>query len=187
MTDIEPFSKSQKKQNAKDITDLGNQLAQLSEAQLSALPYPEIEAAIKEYKRITKGNARKRQMLYIGKLIRQVDLAPIEDLIDRYDSSSDTHRLLVHQFESWRLRLLASDPLVITELGERYPALDRQALRTIVRDAQAEQAAVAEGTATKAYRKLFQHLKRLHDQQLLADATMGAPSVRGEDLEDPAL
>ena len=117
MTDIEPFSKSQQKQNAKDITDLGNQLAQLSEAQLSALPYPEIEAAIKEYKRITKGNARKRQMLYIGKLIRQVDLAPIEDLIDRYDSSSDTHRLLVHQFESWRLRLLASDPLVITELG----------------------------------------------------------------------
>ena len=76
---------------------------------------------------------------------------------------------------------------MITELGERYTALDRQALRTIVRDAQAEQAAVAEGTSTKAYRKLFQYLKRLHDQQLLADATMGAPSVRGEDLEDPAL
>ena len=144
MTDIEPFSKSQQKQNAKDITDLGNQLAQLSEVQLSALPYPEIEAAIKEYKRITKGNARKRQMLYIGKLLRQVDLAAIEDLIDRYDSSSDAHRLLIHQFESWRLRLLASDPLVITELGERYSALDRQALRTIVRDAQAEQAAVAQ-------------------------------------------
>ena len=88
MTDIEPFSKSQQKQNAKDITDLGNQLAQLSEAQLSALPYPEIEAAIKEYKRITKGNARKRQMLYIGKLLRHVDLAAIEDLIDRYDSRS---------------------------------------------------------------------------------------------------
>ena len=186
MTDIEPFSKSQKKQNAKDITDLGNQLAQLSEAQLSALPYPEIEAAIKEYKRITKGNARKRQMLYIGKLLRQVDLTAIEDLIDRYDSSSDAHRLLIHQFESWRLRLLASDPLVITELGERYSALDRQALRTIVRDAQAEQA-VAEGTSTKAYRKLFQHLKRLHDQQLLADATMGAPNALDEDLEDPAL
>ncbi|MDG1924734.1 MAG: ribosome biogenesis factor YjgA, partial [Pseudomonadales bacterium] len=140
----------------------------------------------KEYKRITKGNARKRQMLYIGKLLRQVDLAAIEDLIDRYDSSSDAHRLLVHQFESWRLRLLASDPLVITELGERYSELDRQALRTIVRDAQAEQA-VAEGTSTKAYRKLFQHLKRLHDQQLLADATMGAPNALDEDLEDPAL
>jgi ribosome-associated protein len=105
MTDIEPFSKSQQKQNAKDITGLGNQLIQLSEAQLSALPYPEIEAAIKEYKRITKGNARKRQMLYIGKLLRQVDLAAIEDLIDRYDSSSDAHRLLVHQFESWRRQI----------------------------------------------------------------------------------
>lgn len=186
MTDIEPFSKSQLKQNVKDITDLGNQLALLSEAQLSALPYPEIEDAIKEYKRITKGNARKRQMSYIGKLLRQVDLTVIEDIIDRYDSSSDAHRLLVHQFESWRLRLLASDPLVITELGERYPALDRQALRSIVRYAQAEQAA-GDGASTKAYRKLFQHLKRLHDQQLSADATMGAPNALDEDLEDSML
>ena len=107
MTDIEPFSKSQQKQNAKDITNLGNQLALLSDEQLSALPYPEIQAALKEYKRITKGNARKRQMLYIGKLLRHVYLAAIEDLIDRYDSRSDAHRLLVHQFETWRLRLLA--------------------------------------------------------------------------------
>ena len=75
---------------------------------------------------------------------------------------------------------------MIAELGERYPELDRQALRTIVRDAQAEQAA-AEGASTKANRKLFQHLKRLHDQQLLADATMVGSSALDEDLEDPAL
>ena len=75
MTDLEPFSKSQQKQNAKDITNLGNQLALLSEEQLNALPFPEIQEAIKEYKRISKGNARKRQMLFIGKLLRQVDLA----------------------------------------------------------------------------------------------------------------
>ncbi|MEJ6671157.1 MAG: ribosome biogenesis factor YjgA [Pseudomonadales bacterium] len=185
MTDIEPFSKSQQKQNAKDITNLGNQLALLSDEQLSALPYPEIQAALKEYKRITKGNARKRQMLYIGKLLRHVDLAAIEDLIDRYDSRSDAHRLLVHQFETWRLRLLASDPLVISELGERYPSLDRQFLRTLVREAQAEKAAT-EPTLSKAYRKLFQYIKGLHDQQLSADARMAAPSALDAALEDPA-
>ena len=124
-------------------------------------------------------------MLFIGKLLRQVDLAAIEDVIDRYDSSSDAHRLLVHQFETWRLRLLASDPLIISELSERYPSLDRQHLRTLVREAQTERAA-AEPTLSKAYRKLFQHIKHLHDQQLFSDATMAVPSAPDEALEGPA-
>ena len=140
----EPKSKSQLKQQAKDITSLGERLTQLSEAQLEMLPYPSVRASISEYKKITKGNARKRQMLYIGKLLRTVDLTVIEQLIARYDSASDYHRLQIHRLEQWRTQLIDGDPKVISQIGDICPDLDRQHLKNLVRDAISEQSSAQE-------------------------------------------
>jgi len=91
----EPESKSLLKRRAKDVTELGVLLAERTSVQLSRLPYPEIVTAVETYQRITKGNAKKRQMLYIGKLLRKVDLDVIERLIDRFNSASETGLMLV--------------------------------------------------------------------------------------------
>lgn len=168
MTTAEPKSKNQQKQQAKETTRLGELLAQLSEAQLEALPYPEIRAGIAEYKKITKGNARKRQMLYIGKLLRRVDLSVIEQLLARYDSASEYHRLHIHQIEQWRTQLLNENPLVISQIGEACPELDRQHLKNLVREAKAEMLLLSEESkgSGPSFKKLFQYLKRLNDQRL---------------------
>ena len=76
-----PPSRSQRKRDTQAVNALGEQLLTIPAAQLELLPYPEIIAAIVECKRITKGNARKRQLGYIGKLIRQVEMEPITMLL----------------------------------------------------------------------------------------------------------
>jgi ribosome-associated protein len=70
-----PPSRSQLKRETQATNALGEQLLTIPASQLELLPYPEIIAAIVECKRITKGNARKRQLGYIGKLIRQVQMS----------------------------------------------------------------------------------------------------------------
>lgn len=172
LTTNEPKSKSQQKQQAKETTRLGELLTQLSETQLEILPYPEIRASIAEYKKISKGNARKRQMLYIGKLLRSIDLTVIEQLVARYDSASDYHRLHIHQIEQWRNQLINDDPRVISQIGEECPELDRQHLMNLVRDAKAELSIPAEQSkpSGRAFKKLFQYLKLLNDQRLTLNA-----------------
>lgn len=187
MTTKEPKSKSQQKQQAKETTKLGELLTQLSESQLEILPYPEIRASIAEYKKITKGNARKRQMLYIGKLLRSIDITIIEQLVARYDSASDYHRLHIHQIEQWRHKLVNDDPLVIPQIGEICPNLDRQHLMNLVRDAKAELSrSEGEGEGPgRAFKKLFQYLKLLNDQRLTVDAKTESGPETDAVLQDP--
>ena len=103
-------SKSQRKRDSKAITNLGSQLLQISDDQLATLPYANIIDAVKQCKKITKGNARKRQIQYIGKLLRHVDIEEIQLLVDRFDASSQSHVLLFHQLETWRDKLIQQDP-----------------------------------------------------------------------------
>ncbi len=171
MSGDEPESKSLLKRRAKDVTELGVLLAERTSVQLSRLPYPEIVTAVETYQRITKGNAKKRQMLYIGKLLRKVDLDVIERLIDRFDSASESHQLLVQQLEDWRQRLIVGDPEVIKDISLVCPTLDRQHLRTLTREAKS----AAEGNndapeGTRAYKKLFQYLKQISDRSMMDDA-----------------
>lgn len=165
-------SKSELKRRAKDITALGMMLAERNISQLQGLPYPEIIAAIETYQRITKGNAKKRQMLYVGKLLRQVDLEVIERFVDRYDSASEHHQLLVHQLERWREQLIEGDPSVMDDISRQCPDLDRQHLRTLTREAKSvlkEEATTSK--SHRAFKKLFQYLKQISDQSLItADA-----------------
>ena len=80
-------SKTQRKKEVEKIRSLGEKLCELTDEQLIPLRYPALLTAIKEYRKITKGNARKRQLQYIGKQLRNVDLAPVIRIIERYDLS----------------------------------------------------------------------------------------------------
>lgn len=166
-------SKSQLKREAKDLVSLGEKLLHLPESQLPQIDLPEVVEAVLAAKKITKGNARKRQLQFIGKLLRKSDTTALVQLVNRFDASSKEHATQFHQLEDWRERLIAEDSKVLGEITDAYPDVDRQHLRTLTRNAIREKNEIdkskARGDQTVKppvqFRKLFQYLKSLLDSQ----------------------
>lgn len=159
-------SKSQRKKEMRELRLLGEKLVQLNDEQLSPLSNAAIINAVHEFRKITKGNARKRQIQYIGKLLRSLEIDDIKKLVDRYDASSKTHARQFHQLEKWREQLITGDFSALDEIAATYPAMDRQQLKQLTRKAIKERQKLTEEHFTGApihYRKLFQHLKSLAD------------------------
>lgn len=150
-------SKSQVKRDMQHLRDMGEQLLALPESPLEELLPANIFDAVRECRKITKGNARKRQIQYIGKLLRQVDTRQIQAVLDRFDASSSSHTQQFHQLERWRERLIEGDDTAMAEILAVIPDIDRQHLRQLTRKAIAERA--REGVPPVEYRKLFQYLK----------------------------
>ena len=153
-----PPSKTKIKKQMHDLQDLGEELVELSKDQLAQLDLPEtLYLAIREMSRINKFGARRRQMQYIGKLMRDVDTAPINAKLDIWKGTSQQHIGYMHQVERWRDRLLESDT-ALTELLTAYPDTDVQRLRTLIRNAQKERES---GKPGKNYREIFQVLREI--------------------------
>jgi len=154
-----PPSKSQLKREMEARQKLGERLLELSEQQLNqlALPEPLIEAVILA-KRIKAHGGRYRQLQYIGKLMRSIDPAPIEDFFKLLDGKNYTQTAVLHELEEWRERLIAAtDNSVLTDYLNHHPQANSQQLRQLV------QAAKKERETTKppgAGRKLFQYLRQ---------------------------
>ncbi|MCC6533081.1 MAG: DUF615 domain-containing protein [Burkholderiales bacterium] len=137
---------------------LGEALVELTNAQLSGLHLPEALAdAIVEARRISSFEARRRQMQYIGRLMREADAGAIAEHIARIRQERQRDASRQHELERWRERLLAGDA-ALTELAQTTPALDVQRLRTLVRNARNEQ---ARGLPPKASRELFRTLRAI--------------------------
>ncbi|MCB1644108.1 MAG: DUF615 domain-containing protein [Pseudomonadales bacterium] len=150
-------SKSQKKRDMQSMRDMGARLVEFPDEHLLTIPYPDIISAVQACRKITKGNARKRQIQYIGKLISKLDPEPVRQLIDRFDASSQAHVLHFHKLEQWRERLISEDPDVMSEIITGIPDIDRQHLRQLVRHAIQER---EQDTGSPVhFRKLFQYLK----------------------------
>jgi ribosome-associated protein len=111
--------------------------------------------AINEVKRITKFGAISRQMQYIGRLMRDVDPAPIVAKMEVWNGTSRQHIAWLHQVENWRDRLLA-EPDSLTELLAAHPQADAQRLRTLIRNAIKEKEL---NKPPKSFRELFQVLR----------------------------
>lgn len=157
--DLKP-SKSQRKRDMQAVKVLAEKLASLSSDQLSTLDMPDIVDAIEQAKRITKGNARKRQIQHVTKLLSRTDTSRAKQLIDELDASSAAHIQKFHQLEIWREKLLEDDQVAMTEIVEAFPSVDRQQMRQIVRAAIKEKNS---GDERVEYRKLFQFLKSLSE------------------------
>lgn len=156
-------SKSQRKREVHALKDLGEKLLDIPEDQLLKLKNAGIIAAVQACKRITKGNARKRQLQYIGKLLRkdETDVAQVQELVDRFDTSSQAHVAQFHQLEQWREGLIDQSPGVMEQIISTYPDVDRQHLRQLARNAIDERK--EERDPPVHFRKLFQYLKSLLD------------------------
>jgi len=157
--EAEPPSKSELKRQVRDLQDLGDELVALPPVELDALDLPEdLRDAVIEGRRMTAHGARVRQRLYIGKLLRRIEVEPIREALAR---RADVDRQRVrreHVIEQWRERLLADDPAAWTELGGRVEGRDLQQLRSLSRQARAERDAARPPAAA---RQLFRRLREL--------------------------
>jgi ribosome-associated protein len=151
-----PPSKTRIKKQMHELRDLGKELTELGKDQLAQLDIPDtLREALREMKNINKFGAQRRQIQYIGKLMRDVDPAPILAKLDAWKGKSQQHVAYMHQLERWRDRLLESDA-ALTELLSAHPQADAQRLRTLIRNAQKEMEAQK---PPKNYREIFQVLR----------------------------
>ena len=155
-------SKTQQKKQMLRLQDMGAELLALNEAQLAAIALPDnLREAVCAAKRMTKFEARRRQLQYIGKLMRTVDPDPIRASLDAWKAASHEHTARLHRIERWRERMLADDA-ALAEFVAAHPHADAQQLRALVRNTQRER---AENKPPKNYRALFQLIREALGQK----------------------
>jgi len=157
--DIEelPPSKSQLKRDAHALQKLGTELLEVPESTWQALQLPDdLIAALKEAKRVPSRGARKRQLQYIGKLMRDVNPEPIQQYFEQLRLETRHQARKHHALEDWRDRMIAEADAAIEEFLESHPTADRQHLRQLVRQAKKELAA---GKPPKSSRALFRYIR----------------------------
>jgi ribosome-associated protein len=154
----EPPSKSQRKRDMDALQTIGAELVALNDQQLASIELPEnLRDAVTEARRLHPHEARRRQLQYIGKLMRHIDPEPIRAKLDGWLSVSAEHTAKLHHIERWRERLL-NDPQSVSEFISEYPAADSQQLRTLIRNTEQER---ARGKPPKNFRALFQMIREL--------------------------
>ena len=169
-------SKTQVKKAMQALQDVGAQLVALSRDRLAKVPMPDnLRSAIQEAQRITSHGARRRQMQYIGKLMRTVDAEPIEAALEAFAGNSREEIARQHRIEQLRDDLIA-DEKVLHRVAEMWPDADLQQLRVFRRNAIKEREA---GKPPRAYRELFRALRDLD-----AAASGGAEETDQEDMHD---
>ncbi|MCZ6458134.1 MAG: DUF615 domain-containing protein, partial [Gammaproteobacteria bacterium] len=106
MADFE-VSKSERKRQANELQKLGLRLAGLNSRQLAEVDLPDtVRQAVADYQRFASREAKRRQLQFIGKLMRRIDSEPISALLDEFDGTSAAAQYQFNQLERWRDRLI---------------------------------------------------------------------------------
>ncbi len=156
-------SKTKQKEASHELQALGAELVLLSAERLAALPMPErLLDALREYKSTRTHEGRRRQMQYIGKLMRGADVEPLRAAVTQVQLGQTRASLALHQTERWRAELIADDE-ALTRFAAEHPVADIQHLRNVIRNARKDAALVPEKRSGRAYRELFQLIKQLED------------------------
>jgi ribosome-associated protein len=151
-------SKTQRKQEMRALQELGETLVELPAERLAQLELPEVlQDAVTHARQISTWGARRRQLQYIGRLMREVDAAAIRGRLDVWKNAAARDAARVRQVEHWRDRLL-EDESALGELLARHPLTDVQRLRTLVRNAKIE---AQTSRPPRSARALFQALRAL--------------------------
>ena len=151
-------SKSEIKRDAEDLKQLGEKLVNLTKANLTKVPLDDsLKDAIELAQRLQK-EARRRQLQYIGKLLRSIDAEPIREALEKIENKHNQQQAMLHKLEILRDELVAKGDTALTDLLNEHPSADRQQLRNLVRAAQKEK---EQNKPSKAYREIYQILKTL--------------------------
>ena len=168
-------SKTELKKESTELQKLGEALLALRAELFARLDLPEgLHAALDELRRITNFEGRRRQLQYVGKLMRQLEpdtLQAIRDALEEQRSGSAQQTLALHAAEKWRDDLVARDE-ALQEWLSAHPETDAQQLRALVRQARKDGAPTADEVSKgqaprrgRAFREIFQIVRDQLEQE----------------------
>ena len=158
MEDTNRISRTQRKREMQALQDFGEELVALSAERLAELGLPPLLLdAVLQTKRISKFGALRRQMQYLGRLMREVDAAPIRARLDAWNGVSADENARLHMIEGWRARLV-EDERALGELVSAFPHADTQRLSALIRKIRREAEA---GKPPRSFRELFRELRTI--------------------------
>ena len=153
-----PISKTKLKAEADAQQSLGVRLTELPKDKLLKLNLPEdVVTAILDTKKITANGAIRRHRQYLGRLMREIDTAPITEQLARWEGKHTAENAFFHGLERWRDRLI-NDADALSEFMALHPTTDSQQLRTLIRNAQKEQTT---DKPPKSSREIFRLLREI--------------------------
>jgi len=156
----EQTSKTQLKKSMKALQETGGSLVELPISRLNQLELPETLRDAIIAARNMSHEAKRRQLQYIGKLMRQIDVIPLREQLAAWagDSQAETARL--HATERWRNKLIEEDG-AINDFLQSYPFANAQQLRTLIRNSRQE---VLKSKPPKNSRLLFRYVREIFTQ-----------------------
>jgi len=158
MDEDEFISKTRRKKQMTDLQKVGAELVRLSPEQLARIDMPEsLRDAVLACKRFTKHEAIRRQMQYIGRIMRDIDAAPIAEQLASGSAPSRKQTALFHLAEKWRDEMLADTEAAARFVAD-FPEADAHRLRALCEKANAERRA---DRPPKHYRELFHVLNTI--------------------------
>jgi len=165
LDDDQYVSKTKRKQAMQAMQDLGQELVELPPDRLKRfLEKVELSEtlanALREYQRLPKREAQRRQLQYIGKLMRDVDPEPLQAALDVVNGASAAENAKLHRRERLRTLLLENEALALADIAAQWPQADLTHLRQLRRSALKEQ---EQNKPPKSFRAIFQLLKELED------------------------
>lgn len=168
-------SRTQRKREAEALQATGEKLLALPAATLATLPIPEqLRDAILVARKLSQRGALRRQRQYIGRLMRELDTAALEDALATLEQHKQAENAVFHAAERWRDRLLEEGQAGLEAFFDAHPGADRQHLRHLARAAQRE-------TAVRERRELFRALRDTLESGQQRDSDSAAES----DFEPP--
>lgn len=162
---MEIISKSQRKRDAKELKSLASELIRLDSSQLAKVPLEApIREAVQEARQIRSHVAAKRQLQFIAKLLRRLDVTPIRVAIESFHNKARQLTARQHRAENWRDFLLESGDPALGKLLEQRHEANRQAIRQLIRNAQRE---ASSGKPPASSRSLFRLLRDMDENKPL--------------------
>lgn len=158
-------SRSQRRREALEVKSLATELIKLSPARLGRVPLDEqVRSAVMEARQIRSNVAHKRQMQYVAKLLRRIDLEEIIQTLEGFDNEGRHLAGRQHRTEAWRDYLLEAGDPAAGALFEQRSDTDTQTIRQLVRNARKE---AANGKPPSSARTLFRVLREMDEVEPL--------------------
>jgi ribosome-associated protein len=177
-------SKSQLKREMHELQELGAALVALPKDALKRMPMPEkLDDAVREARRITDHEGKRRQMQFVGRVMRSLldeETAALRTALDTYNGVNKAETAKLHWIERIREKLLADDA-ALTDFIRQHPNADPQEGRTLIRNARKE---AQQSKPPRYFRELFQWIKNADGRADDSDAEDNAPEDDDDERDE---
>ena len=152
------ISKTRRKKQMHELQGVGAQLVALSAEELARIEMPQnLREAVQDARRFTRHEARRRQVQYIGRIMRDIDAGPIIEQLAALKAPSKRQTALLHVAERWRQELIA-DGTALERFVKEFPEVDPHRIRSMVDEAREEKRTAR---PPRRFRELFHVLSAI--------------------------